>query len=116
VFASWCEHCRTELDVIAKLRAQHPALRVLGANYKGHEEYDHRGSASAVRAYVAANAPWLRVVPIDDAVFAVLGRPPTVPTMFVYDHAGALIGTFDRRERTMPDAAELDALLRRLGA
>ena len=76
VFASWCSHCKAALDVLGALRPDHPRLRVLGVNYKAHEEYAERGSAAAVRAYVAASAPWLRVVPADDALFTVLGRPP----------------------------------------
>lgn len=115
VFASWCEHCKVELDVIAALRASHPRLRVLGVNYKAHEEYADRGSAEAVRAYLASSAPWLRVVPADEALFTALGRPPKVPTILVFDHAGAVVEVFDRRERALPDAAELGELLRKLG-
>lgn len=114
VFASWCTHCHHELGILAKL--QRPGVRVLGVNYRGHEEYDGRGSSQAVRDYVAANAPWLRVVPADDALFALLGQPPKVPTLYVFDAAGALVTTYDRRDRAMPDAGELRELLRRLGA
>jgi thiol-disulfide isomerase/thioredoxin len=114
VFASWCEHCHKELDQIQRLRAAHPTLRVLGINYKGHEEYDHRGSATAVRAYVGKHALWLRVVPADDQLFELLGRPPMVPTIYVYNRAGELVASYNRRERAMPDAAELDALVARI--
>jgi thiol-disulfide isomerase/thioredoxin len=114
VFASWCSHCRRELDTLAKLRR--PALQILGLNYRGHEEYDGRGNADAVRRYVATNAPWLRVVPADDQLFDLLGRPPKVPTLYVYDRRGALVTIYDRRDRAMPDEAELRELLRRLGA
>ena len=115
LLASWCEHCKAELAEIDSLRAAHPRLRILGVNYKGHEEYDHRGSPAAIRAYVTAR-PWLRIVPADDALFSALGSPPMVPTMFVFDRGGALSATFDRRARAMPDAAELSALLAPLGA
>ncbi|MDB4961741.1 MAG: alkyl hydroperoxide reductase/thiol specific antioxidant/Mal allergen [Myxococcales bacterium] len=115
VFASWCEHCKTELAVIDGLRSAHPRTRILGINVRAHEEYAARGSAAAVRAYVATSAPWLRVVPADDALFAALGRPPKVPTIYVFDAAGAVAARFDRRERAMPDASELAALLARLG-
>lgn len=115
-FASWCEHCEAELAVIDSLRAAHPKLRILGITYKAHEEYAGRGSDAAVRGYVAANAPWLRVIPADEALFTALGRPPRVPTIYVFDHAGALAAQYDRRQRRMPDAAELGALLVRLGA
>lgn len=114
VFASWCPHCRDELRVIDAVRARH-RVRILGVNYKGHEDYDHRGGSDAVRAF-ARDVPWLRVVPADDALFDLVGRPALIPTILVYDRAGALAERFDRRERAPPDAAELDALLARLGA
>ena len=47
---------------LADLRASHPGMRILGLNYKGHEEYNRWGSSDAVRAYVAEHASWLRVV------------------------------------------------------
>jgi thiol-disulfide isomerase/thioredoxin len=116
LFASWCVHCRAELHTLDALRATHPQLRILGVNYRAHEEYDHRGNASAVRSYVEANAPWLRVVPCDDGLYSQLGSPPKIPTLFVYDGSGALVETFDRRERPEPTADELEPLLHRLGA
>jgi len=116
VFASWCGNCHHELAVLDQLRPGHAGMRVLGVNYRGHEEYDGRGNAAAVRRYVAANAPWLRVVPADERLFDVLGRPPKIPTMFIYDRNGMLVETYDRRDRTLPDAAELRDLLRRIGA
>ena len=116
VFASWCSHCRHELALLGELVANRPAVRVVGVNYKGHEEYDARGDSAAVRAYVRGSVPWLRVVPAGDALFAELGSPPKVPTMFVYDAAGHLVEVFDRRRRPLPDAGELDRLFRRLGA
>jgi thiol-disulfide isomerase/thioredoxin len=116
VFASWCTYCRAALAQLGELRGEHAGLRVIGVNAREHEEYDARGDAAAVRAYVADHAPWLRVVPADDALFAALGRPPRIPTMFVYDGAGALVQTFDRSERPPPAKAELAALLARLGA
>lgn len=115
-FASWCVHCKDELAVIDAVRAAHPRVRIIGLNYKGHEEYAKRGSSNAVRAYIAASAPWLRVVPIGDDIFRAFGAPPKVPTMFVFDRAGVLVETYDRRKRTMPDAEELAALFTRLGA
>lgn len=115
VFASWCGHCKTALDIVARVRANHGHTRVLGVNYRGHEEYDQRGDAAAVRRYVSTNVPWLRVVPAEEPLFAALGRPPKVPTMFVYDAWGNLVARYDRQERRMPDAEELDALLTRVG-
>jgi len=116
VFASWCEHCHKELAEIETLRAAHPTLRVLGLNYRGHEEYDGRGNAAAVRRYITEHAPWLRVVPADDTLFDLLGRPPVVPTLYLYDRAHDLVASYSRRERAMPDAGELGDLLLRLGA
>jgi thiol-disulfide isomerase/thioredoxin len=116
VFASWCEHCHHELEILAQLRPAHAAMRVLGVNYRGHEEYDNRGNSIAVRQYVAAHAPWMRVVPADDALFGELGSPPKIPTIFIYDRAGNLVTTFDRRERPEPEPGELEAVLRKLGA
>lgn len=115
-FASWCVHCHRELDLLAGMRAGYPGARFVGVNYRGHEEYAGRGGDAAVRAYVAGHAPWLRVVPVGDAAFAALGRPPKVPTLFVYDRGGALVATYDRRTRALPSAGELGALLRGLGA
>jgi thiol-disulfide isomerase/thioredoxin len=114
-FASWCVHCHEELRVLAAIRAEHPALRILGLNFMGHEVYAGRGSARAVRAYVARFAPWLRVVPADKPLFDLFGHPPTVPTMFVFDRAGTLVETF-ARERAKPSADELSELLQSLGA
>lgn len=111
-FATWCGHCRSELAVIDSVRASYPEVRWLGLNYQPHEEYANRGSRAAVRAFVA-EAPWLRVVPMDEALFATLGSPPKVPTVYVFDGAGALLARFDRRERELPGADELAALLRR---
>lgn len=116
VFASWCPNCHRELEVIAKLRPSYPSLRVLGINYRGHEEYKERGNSEAVRLYVAKHAPWLRVVPADDALFQLLGSPPLIPTLYVYNRAGELVEMYSRRERAMPDGDELRELLRRIGS
>ena len=112
VFASWCEHCKAELGELDAVRARHPNVRLLGVNYRGHEEYDRRGSSSAVAAF-AARTPWLRVIPIGDDVWNALGSPPVIPTVYVYDSRGALIKVFDRRVHT-PDRTELETLLSRL--
>jgi thiol-disulfide isomerase/thioredoxin len=114
VFASWCAHCRRELDVLRRVLEVVPNVRVLGINYRGHEEYDGRGGAAAVRAYVARHAPWLHVVPAGEALFDALGRPPKVPTIYIYDAAGALAARYDRRERALPDEDELARVLQEL--
>lgn len=113
VFASWCPHCHTELAILDELRGRHADLRVIGINYVGHEEYQGRGNPLVLRAYLAKHAPWLRVVPADDPLFTALGRPPKIPTIYVYDKAGALVATFDRRERPKPTTRELEAVLAR---
>lgn len=110
VFASWCTHCRDEIPVLAELARRQP-VRVLGLNYRGHEEYEQRGDAAAVRAFVAEVAPWLRVVPADDGLWAALGRPPKVPTIYVFDRGGRLIRTFDRRREEIPTLDQLEASL-----
>jgi thiol-disulfide isomerase/thioredoxin len=111
VFASWCSNCHDELAVIDRVRAAHPQARILGINYQGHEEYDNRGSSAAVKAYVAEHAPWLRVVPADEALFAALGRPRFVPTLYVFKRDGGIAARFDRGDRPMPSEAELHAVL-----
>lgn len=111
VFASWCTHCRDEIPVLAELAQRQPGLRILGVNYRRHEEYEQRGDAAAVRAFVAEVAPWLRVVPADEALWAALGRPPKVPALYVFDRGGRLVRTFDRRRDEIPTLAELEAAL-----
>ena len=116
VFASWCEHCRDEMPVLAAVAGRHPEVRVLGINYRAHEEYDGRGDAAAVRAFVRERAPWLRVVPADEPVWASLGAPPKVPTVLVFDADGRLARAFDRRTDPIPTEADLEAALTALGA
>jgi thiol-disulfide isomerase/thioredoxin len=116
LMASWCGHCRAQLTQLAEIRGRHPAMRVLGVNYKGHEEYDNRGNATQLRAYIGEHVPWLRVVPADERLFDALGHPPFVPAVWVYGARGELVQFFDRREREPPTADEIEALLARLGA
>lgn len=111
MFASWCGHCRDELPALEALAERHRDVRVLGINYRGHEEYGQRGGPAAVRAFVAELAPWLRVVPADDRLWGALGRPPLVPTIFVFDRTGALTRAFDRRRDPLPTLAALEAAL-----
>ena len=114
VFASWCSHCHTHLAELDAVRRAHPRTRIVGVSYRGHEEYDGRGNPAALRAYVAARAPWLRVVPADEALFAALGRPRFVPTLYIFDGQGALVVRYDRGKDPLPSAAALGAVLARL--
>lgn len=111
VFASWCGHCKDELRELAVLRAERSDVRYLGVNYVAHEEYDGRGDAAAVRAMRDDLAPWLRVIPADEALWTRLGRPTKVPTLYVFDRHGALARTYDRRFDAIPRFDELDRLI-----
>ena len=114
LMASWCGHCRARLADLAALREKHPFARVLGVNYKGHEEYDNRGNAAQLRAFITEHVPWLRVVPAGEPLFDALGRPGFVPAMWVYSARGELVQFYDPHEPPTPD--QIEALLVRLGA
>lgn len=116
LLASWCGHCRVQLDQLAEIRARHPLTRIIGVNYKGHEEYDNRGNAEQLRAYAGEHVPWLRVVPAGEQLYQALGSPPFVPAVWVYSARGELLQFYDRRDREPPTAKEIEALLARLGA
>ncbi len=111
VFASWCPHCKDEMPVLAELARRQPGLRLLGLNFRGHEEYEQRGDAAAVRGFVAEVAPWLRVVPVDGPLWAALGRPPKIPTIYVFDRGGRLVRVFDRRRDPIPTVTALEEAL-----
>jgi len=114
VFASWCGYCRVEIGELAELRARGRDVRVLGVNFKHHEEYDRRGDSAAVRAFLADEAPWLQAVPGDLALWRAFGSPTSIPTLYVFDARGHLAASYDRNLRDPPDVDELDALLARL--
>ena len=115
VLASWCEHCAAEIATLDTLRKLHPDLRIIGVSYHEHENYDHRGNPEALRRY-AGNHSWLPIVLADDALFEALGSPPMIPAVFVFDHAGGLIGHFDRRTSAEPNRREIEDVLARAGA
>ncbi len=100
VFASWCGPCRRELAMLGALRREVPEVRFVGVN--AYEEYEDRSDEARLRAYLAANAPWLQVVRGDARLLAALGSPQHVPTVLVYDAAGAL------RIASAPDEPPLD--------
>lgn len=114
VFASWCGHCRREVGELEELLSRRQDVRVIGVSFRHHEEYDQRGDSAAVRAFVRDQAPWMRVIPGDRALWRSLGAPTFVPAVYVFDRAGALVASYDRKDRDPPDADELDALLTRL--
>ena len=116
LMASWCGNCRAEIDVLWQLRQEHSRLRILAVSYKEHEEYDNRGNAQQLRAYIRDHAFWLRVVPAGEAMFDALGRPPFVPAVWVFDARGDLVKYFDRTHQAPPTKAELEALLAQLRA
>src|SRR3569832_1301206 len=110
VFASWCPHCKAELGELEPLRAR---ARMLGVNYRGHEDYAGRGSSAAVRAF-AQRTPWLRVVPIDDALFTTLSSPPQIPSIYENNKHSTHDATNTHKEHPPPDRAELAAVLDKL--
>jgi thiol-disulfide isomerase/thioredoxin len=109
VFASWCANCRHELGELAGLKDR-ADVRIIGVNFKWQEEYDARGDSASVRAMLATEAPWLRVAPGDEALYAAMLHPPKVPTVYVFDASGNLVKLY-RHLSEMPDAATLGALL-----
>lgn len=111
VFASWCGHCRHQIAQLAEVIDGRDDVRVLGINFLHHEEYDDRGDSQAVRDYVAAEAPWLQVVPAGERLWRELGSPSKVPTLYVFDDAGALRRVWDRRAGELPSYSDLVAAL-----
>jgi thiol-disulfide isomerase/thioredoxin len=107
VFASWCVHCRHELGVLAELRAEAPGVQIIGLN--AYEDWEDTSNEAQLRAYVAANAPWLTVVRSDAAMLRDLGGVPKIPSLFVYDGAGHLVEGYRRDQRTPPTLEELEA-------
>ncbi|ACY17656.1 TlpA family protein disulfide reductase [Haliangium ochraceum] len=107
VFASWCGPCRHELALLGELRADEPRVRIVGVN--AFEDYDDRSDEQRLRDFLASSAPWLRVVRADEPLMAALGQPSKIPTMYVFDRAGALVHSFRRDRRPPPDRAELSA-------
>jgi hypothetical protein len=110
-FATWCQPCKQELALLDDARGRHPHVRWLGVSYKPHEEYDNRGGAPQVAAFVAAT-PWLRVIPTDEPLYTALGSPPFIPMLWVFDANGVLVAKFSHQP---PDASELESLFTRLG-
>ncbi|WP_428265462.1 TlpA family protein disulfide reductase [Haliangium sp.] len=107
VFASWCGPCRRELAMLDELRHETPRVRIIGVN--AFEDWGDMSDQNRLRAFLAHDAPWLQVVPNDDAVLAALGRPTKIPTLFVFDRGGRLVVSYLRARRRPPDKRELRA-------
>ncbi len=107
VFASWCQPCRKELAILGELRQKEPGLRVIGVNY--YEEFDQLSDEERLRSFLRESAPWLQVVRADEALFAALGRPSKIPTVYLFDGQGKLVEAYLRSQRDPPGKAELEA-------
>lgn len=109
-FASWCQPCRNELEILSAIRAEQPDVRVLGIN--AYEEYSDFSDEQRLRGFLAVNAPWLQVVRADSGLMKTFGGVPKIPTLFVYSGDGSIVQEF-RREMVAkpPSKAELEAAL-----
>lgn len=103
VFASWCRYCRRELAVLNELSSADARLRIIGVNY--YEKDD----GTRLRAYLAQQAPWLRVVRADRPLFNAFGRPSHVPSLYLFDRGGRLLSAYVPPRRKPPTMDELRA-------
>ena len=88
VFASWCPHCRHELELLETIRHERPTLRIIGLN--AYERFAELSDEETLRGWLAAHAPWLRVA-VGDHLLPKMGGVPKIPTLFLYDPRGRLI-------------------------
>ncbi len=105
VFASWCPNCRRELGVIHALIDEFPALRVIGVN-AFEDQHGPRGY-DVLRAFIADEAPWLRVVRADDQMLDALGGVSAIPAVFVYDHDAQLVASWSDPHSQPPEVDDL---------
>jgi thiol-disulfide isomerase/thioredoxin len=108
-FASWCHACQDELKMLTDFRHDEPGLRIIGLN--AYEDYRDFSDSERLRAYLDANAPWLRVVPANKEMMGAFDGVPKIPTMFLFDREGNLIKEFRRDKRRPPSAEELSAAI-----
>lgn len=105
-FASWCVHCRHELDAFEKLDLGGARMVLVNA----FEDYDDRGSTDDMRALLAERGiDWPVVVGNED-----LRRRfdvTKIPSVFIYDEGGREIAAYRRRDRGPPTTQELQAHL-----
>jgi thiol-disulfide isomerase/thioredoxin len=109
-FASWCGPCRKELGELGEMQAKYRDLRIIGLN--AYEDFHSYSDEQKLRAFVAANAPWMtEIVHADDEMLAHFGHVPRIPTLFVYDAQGLVVAEFRRDKRPPPSLAELEAAI-----
>jgi len=109
VFASWCGPCRHELGMLKELAVEKPGLRIIGVN--AYEDWDDISNQQKLERFLGAQHPWLTVVRADDQILSALGGVPKVPSLFLFDRAGAQVRAFRRAERRPPTKAELENAL-----
>lgn len=109
VFASWCAPCRRELAALSELRAGYPGVTIVGLN--AYEEFDDFSDEKKLRAFLAAEVPWLTVVRDDGTLLETFGGVPKIPTLFIFDRDGKLVHEFRRNKRPPPNKQELAAAI-----
>ena len=105
-FATWCEPCRKELQILQHVREKQPGVRIVGVNT--FEEWEDLSDDRHLRAFLSVWAPWLRVVHGDPALVASFGGVKQIPAMFIFDRRGKLVRSFRKSERAMPSKAEVE--------
>jgi len=106
-FATWCGHCRHELEVLKEMLDTDSRLRIVGIN--AYEEWGSMSDEKRLHSYLASHAPWLRVIRADESLMASFGRVKKIPTIFVFDKDGKLVISFRREVSGIPSK---DALVR----
>ncbi len=104
-FATWCEPCRKELQILHQLRDQYPRLRVVGINF--FEEWEDLSDDRHLRAFLSVWAPWLRVVHGDPELVASFGGVRQIPAMFIFNDQGKLVRSFRKSQRALPSKGEI---------
>jgi thiol-disulfide isomerase/thioredoxin len=111
-FATWCGPCRKELEILSRLRKEHPKVRVIGLN--AYEDFRNYSDSGKLRTFLASSAPWLRVAPADASVRKSFGGVPKIPSLFVFNQQGKMIKEFRRDTRSPPSEQELARALEKI--